>query len=252
MSHRVQQKAAARAAREEAERREAAQAARARRLRRLGVVTALALAAVAVGVFSAASGGSATKVEGAAGTRAMLTGIPQDGTRLGDPGAPLVLTEFADLQCPFCRQYAAEVLPRLIERYVRPGKLQLDLKLLRFIGEDSDRGARAALAAGERGRLWNFVDLFYRNQGAENSGYADDAFLRAIGGAAGVPDAVDAAGGGAHEDALAAAEADASAQGIDSTPSFTLGRPGAPGRVLDVGSLDLATFEAAIDGALAR
>ena len=39
-----------------------------------------------------------------------------------------------------------------------------------------------------QGRGWSFIELFYRNQGAENSGYATGAFLRRIAEAAGVPD----------------------------------------------------------------
>ena len=44
----------------------------------------------------------------------------------------------------------------------------------------------AALAAGEQGAGWNYLELFYRNQGEENSGYATDEFLTAVAKAAGV------------------------------------------------------------------
>jgi len=43
-----------------------------------------------------------------------------------------------------------------------------------------------AAAAASQDRLWPFVDAFYRSQGSENSGYADDAFLRRVGTAAGL------------------------------------------------------------------
>jgi protein-disulfide isomerase len=246
MSHRVEAKARARAAREEAERREAAQAVRRRRVRRLLAAVAVTVAAAGAAV-AVSAGGGAEPVAGAGEAKAMLAGIPQDGTRLGDPRAPLVLTEYADLQCPYCAGFATDVLPQLIDRYVRPGKLQIDLKLLRFLGTDSDRGARAAHAAGTRDRLWHFVDLFYRNQGPENTGYADDGFLRGIGVAAGAPAVLDAVTSSAHEDALTLAEADAQKRGIDSTPSFTLGRRGGEGRRLELPSVDIDTFAKAIE-----
>jgi len=41
-------------------------------------------------------------------------------------------------------------------------------------------------AAASHDRLWPFVDAFYRNQGPENSGYADDAFLQRTATVAGI------------------------------------------------------------------
>jgi protein-disulfide isomerase len=40
--------------------------------------------------------------------------------------------------------------------------------------------AKAALAAGEQDLMWSFVELFYENQGPENTGYVTDEFLLAI------------------------------------------------------------------------
>jgi protein-disulfide isomerase len=47
---------------------------------------------------------------------------------------------------------------------------------------------KAVLAAGEQNRFWNYLQLFYLNQGEENSGYVTDDFLTSIAKAAGVPD----------------------------------------------------------------
>ena len=111
-------------------------------------------------------------------------GIPQDGAILGRPEAPYTLVEFADLQCPFCAHFDRDVLPAVIERFVRPGKLRIELRPVAFLGPDSATGAAATLAAGEQDRMWQFVDLWYRNQGPENSGYATPEFLSRIGRAA--------------------------------------------------------------------
>ena len=67
--------------------------------------------------------------------------------------------------------YDDHVLPRIINEYVRPGKIRLELRLLRFIGPDSDRGANAAHMAAGSNRMWQFADLFYRNQGADYGRY---------------------------------------------------------------------------------
>src|SRR5690606_602302 len=95
---------------------------------------------------------------------ARFAGVPQDGIALGAPAAPFTLIEFADLQCPFCAVYARDVLPTIIDRYVRPGKLRLELNLLTFLGEDSIRAGRVAAAAAQQDRLWTFTDAFFAEQ----------------------------------------------------------------------------------------
>jgi protein-disulfide isomerase len=255
MSSREEQKAQARAEREERERAAAHTERRRTRLLQLGAVVGVAaIAGVAlVLLFGAkdkpnASGGAA--VVGVSDTRAMLRGIAQTGTSLGDPKAPLVLTEFADLQCPFCGAYTTAVLPQIIERYVRTGKLRLELRLRRFLGVDSDVAGRAAQAAATRNRMWNFVDLFYRNQGQENTGYVTDAFLARIARGAGVPPNLVTKGatkGAVFERPLQRAEAEAQAAGQLATPAFLIGPKGGQGKPLHVDRLDIGAFTAAID-----
>jgi protein-disulfide isomerase len=240
------QKAQLRAEREAAERREAQQARRGRRLRLWASAGVLAvavavLAAVSLSGSGGAGGGAGGKVVGAKDGAAMLAGIPQDGTVLGDPKAPVTLTEFADLQCPYCKEYALNVLPQIIETYVRPGKVKLDLRLMRFVGPDSARGAQAALAGAAQGRMWQFVDLWYRNQGTENTGYGDADFVEGLGAAAGVKQPLTAA----HEAQLRRVEREATAARIESTPSFLLN-----GKRLTLESLTFDAIRAEIDAAL--
>ena len=68
------------------------------------------------------------------------------------------------------------------------GQGEARLPQLRLLGEQSAPAGAAALAAGDQGRGWKFLELFYRNQGKENSGYADDEFLTAVAKGAGVKD----------------------------------------------------------------
>lgn len=111
---------------------------------------------------------------------ALYEGIPQDGMRLGQPDAPATLVEIADLQCPFCAQYSTQVLPSIVDDYVRTGKVAYELRIRSFLGRDSVRAAGAAAEAVRQNRMYQFADLFFRNQGPENSDYADDAFMRGI------------------------------------------------------------------------
>ena len=166
MSSRAAAKERARAARKESERSAAEAEHRRRRLVQLGIVLlAAALIVGALIIVSQAGDDSGGPVEGGAEAAALFAGIPQSGNVLGDANAPGVMVEFADLQCPFCAQYAGDVLPDVVRRYVRPGGVRLELDVISRIGPDSERGARAAVAAGLQDKMWQFADVFYAQPG---------------------------------------------------------------------------------------
>lgn len=230
---RSERRAAARAERDRAA------AARARQRQRLWILGGvLALAAVIVVVIAiAASGGGSDKPVKRAGeilpgqieTNARFTGIPQRGIAVGYPDAPLTLVEFADLQCPFCRDYTVNVMPALIDKYVRAHKLRMEFRNVSFIGNDSLRAAQMAAAAGFQNKLWQFADLFYSNQGEENSGYATDAFLTKIGKAVRGLDVQKALADRSLPSVqrqLTEAQTEWQIAGFNGTPSFLLGPTG--------------------------
>jgi protein-disulfide isomerase len=190
---------------------------------RLGLLAALALLAVLVVVVVTAPPKSSGGGGGTPAVLSELDGIPQSGIALGSPDAPVTLVEFADLQCPFCAEYERNVLPELLERYVKTGQLRLELRLLRFLGPDSDRLARVAAAASTQDRMWQLVALAYERQGAENSGYATEDFIERLTTDAGLRD-LDA--GAAAEKQVRRSEQIARSAGIDSTPSFLIGPTG--------------------------
>ncbi len=117
----------------------------------------------------------------------LLAGIPQHGTLLGQPKAEVTLLEFGDLQCPICKEFSEEVIPQIISRQVSEGEAKIEFRNFTIISEQSIPAGAAALAAGEQGRGWNFIELFYRNQEEERSGYVTDSFLTSIAKGAKVP-----------------------------------------------------------------
>ena len=220
------------------------------------MMAAVAVAAPAIAVSS--GGGSAhavlpAKLTGASVSSSLFAGIPQHGTVLGRPGAPLRIIEFADLQCPYCREYTVQVLPSLVRDYVRTGKAQMEFENLSFIGPDSVRAGRVAAAAAAQNKLWNFVDLMYLNQGTENTGYATSTYLRRLLEsipALNVAAALSASQTPAAEVALTQASDLAAREGIDGTPSFLLGRVRGPLRQFQPPTLTAAPFAAALKSLL--
>ena len=79
--------------------------------------------------------------------------------------------------------------------------------------------------------MWNFVDLFYRNQGQENAGYVTDPFLSRLATAAGLPARliIDGSKSIALQSPVREADAQAQAAGLASTPSFLIGPEGGHG-----------------------
>ena len=217
---------------------------------RLSILAAVAVVAVLATVAVGGSGGGgSSKGGGGSAPASALRGIPQSGLVLGSPDAPVTMVEFADLQCPFCAEYQARVFPELLDRYVRTGKLRIELRLLRFIGPDSDRLARAAFAAAAQNRMWQLVELAYARQGRENSGYATNAFIKSLLADAGVNGADT---GAAAEPELRRAAQAARRAGISATPSFLIGRTGGTLARFEPGELTPGPFVARIQEELRR
>ena len=227
-----------------------------RRQRLLQMATGLVFVVVAVVlvlivVNSGNGSGGDTKIEGAGEIDRILAGIPQRGMVLGDPEAPLTLIEFGDLQCPVCAGYAKDILPPIIENQVKNGKAKIEFRNLTIIGAESTPAGAAALAAGDQGRGWNYLELFYRNQGAEeNSGYVTDAFMEAIAKAAGVENLAK----WRRDRQKLTSEVEKTTEeaerlGYDATPSFAVEGPGAKGLELLGTPESAGAIEAAIEDA---
>jgi protein-disulfide isomerase len=164
---------------------------RRRRLLQIGSA-AVFLVVVAVAVLIVVSGsktsGGDTNLEDVGQVNGQLKGLPQNGMALGDPQAKVALIEFGDLQCPVCKGFSEEVIPQVIDSEVRSGEAKIEFRSYTIIGQESIPAGAAAVAAGRQGRGWSYVDLFYRNQGTEASGYVTDAFMTEIARGAGVAD----------------------------------------------------------------
>jgi protein-disulfide isomerase len=160
-------------------------------LRRTIGLILIVVAFVAVGVAISRGGGAAPPKPGSpqakrdVGTvEALLAGIPQSGVRLGPARASVTVTEYADLECSFCRTFALGAERELISHQVRDGRVKLVYRSLctatctgplghaGFAGQQS-----GAYAAGIQNRGWSYIELFYEEQGGEGTSYVTPQYL---------------------------------------------------------------------------
>jgi protein-disulfide isomerase len=92
------------------------------------------------------------------GVRLNLSGYPA----LGDASAKVVMVEFGDYQCPACNQQFVFNVGRIVEEYVKTGKLKYVFR--DFPGQathpQAEKAAEAVHCAGEQGRYWEMHDRF--------------------------------------------------------------------------------------------
>jgi protein-disulfide isomerase len=82
------------------------------------------------------------------------------GSIKGNKNAAVVLLEFVDYQCPFCRRFAAETMTRLDADYVVPGRVALIVRDLPLEEPHplAFGAAKAANCAAEQGKFWEMND----------------------------------------------------------------------------------------------
>ncbi|MGC5007432.1 DsbA family protein [Streptomyces sp. NBC_00353] len=172
---------------------------------------------------------------------------PGDKLAQGRADAPVVLIEYADFKCGYCGKFARDTESALVKKYVGNGTLRIEWRNFPIFGAESEAAARAAWAAGQQGRFWQFHAAAYA-EGVKEKGFGK-ARLKALAQQAGVAD-LDRFARDADSSAASAAVSKDQEQGYGigatSTPSFLInGRPIA-------GAQSTEVFTQAIDAAADR
>ncbi len=178
--------------------------------------------------------------------------VPSRGNETGDPKAPVTIEEYSDFQCPYCRDYAETVEPRIFKEYVATGRVRV---IYHTFGNwvsrkaegntESLRTAEAAHFAADHGRFWQMHDALLRMQGRPNSGvFSDDAIVAAAGRAGLDGEKLRAAlAAGVYADRVQKEYDEGIARGVTSTPTFFVN-----GRMI-VGAQPYEVFKKAIEDA---
>ncbi|MDG4860783.1 thioredoxin domain-containing protein [Streptomyces sp. T-3] len=175
----------------------------------------------------------------------------KDPLAQGKADAPVVLIEYADFKCGFCGKFARDTEPELVKKYVDAGVLRIEWRNMPIFGKDSEAAARAAWAAGQQGRFWQFHEAAYA-EGSKEKGFGGDR-LDELARTAGVKDLdrfrTDRDGDAAKQ-AVAKDSGEAYQLGATSTPSFLInGRPIAGAQPQEVFTEAIEAAKAAAKGA---
>jgi len=220
------------------------------------IVLAIVLGFVLTGGKSSGStparGSLTNALPNAAEAQRLFQGIPQHGNVLGSPNAPVTMVEYIDLQCPFCQQFETQAMPKVLQRYVRTGKVKIEARPIAFIGPDSERGRAGALAAAEQNRLFNYMQVLYLNQGTENTGWLDDVMASAA--AASIPGLdvhawSNARGSSAVKGQESRFDGEGNADNVTGTPTVLVGKTGGSLQKASVSLSNIDSLSAAIKAA---
>ncbi len=112
----------------------------------------------------------------------------QDGKALGPADSPVVIREFSDFQCPYCRMFTTSVQKAIIDEYVAAGKVRFEYHHFIVIdgnvgGVESRHAAQASECAADQGAFWDYHEILFTNQQGEGTGAFSDDRLKAFAGA---------------------------------------------------------------------
>ena len=111
-------------------------------------------------------------------------GFPSSAHTLGPKDAEIVVREFSDFQCPYCAQYATQVLPELKKTLLARGDVRfeyhhLPLTSIHANAQLAAEAAECVTAANTPAAFWTYHDaLFERQKAWEGLGDAAPYFVR--------------------------------------------------------------------------
>lgn len=155
-----------------------------------------------------------------------------DDNSMGDPNAPIVIEEFSDFQCPYCKDFHERTEPQLRQYYIDTGKVRFVYRSMgnwvsRNIGGRTTESQDAALAmycAGDQDMFWEMHAHLFANVVGEDVGSYTDKRLQEIAQVTGLDmeqfnSCYDS---GKYEDRVQQDFNDGTAAGVNGTPAFLI------------------------------
>ena len=171
-----------------------------------------------------------------------------DGNAIGEPNAPVMIEEFSDFQCSYCRIFHQSTGAQIVEQYVETGQVYLIFRNFVIIGRESRAAANGSMCAAEQGKFWEYADILFANQSGIDAGAFSDRRLEAYAENINLDKALfrSCMRENRYQDQIQQDYQAGVSYGIDSTPSFIIN-----GKLV-VGALPLSEFQVEIEAALAE
>ena len=85
---------------------------------------------------------------------------------LGEKDAPVTVVEFGDFKCPSCNVWGETVFPKLVDDYVKGGKVKFAYVNVLFHGQESTLASLAAESVWKHSpdAYWDFHKAIYKEQ----------------------------------------------------------------------------------------
>ncbi|MEM4385148.1 MAG: thioredoxin domain-containing protein [Candidatus Anstonellales archaeon] len=89
-----------------------------------------------------------------------LSDVPMKGSQ----NAPIIMIEFSDFECPFCKRFADTTMPQLMQNWIDTGKIRF--YYIHFplnFHPKAEPAARASYCAQKQGIFWEYHDKLFQN-----------------------------------------------------------------------------------------
>jgi protein-disulfide isomerase len=117
------------------------------------------------------AGGQNNSTTNVAGAKNQIAALLDDDMRLGSDSAPIVIVEFSDFQCPYCRKFWVENFQSLKTEYIDTGKVQLVYRDFPLgMHPSAEKAAEATECAADQGKGWEMHDKIYVEQAKSGQG----------------------------------------------------------------------------------
>jgi len=92
----------------------------------------------------------------------VVVATPEGGFRMGNPDARIKVVEYGSLTCPHCARFATQGVPKLVQNYVKSGRVSFELR--NFVRNPHDMaGALLSGCAGAAG-FFPMVERIFATQ----------------------------------------------------------------------------------------